>query len=280
MPAMPLTSDQLERYARHIVLKEVGGPGQRALRDARVLIVGVGGLGSPAALYLAAAGVGVLGLADPDGVSLSNLQRQIAFRTQDVGTPKPQAAGQALRALNPDVEAIAINQAITSENAEAVIRDYDLVVEGVDSFAARFVVNDACYAAERALVSGAVGRWTGQVSVFKAGLTKGRAPDARWPCYRCLTPEEPPEADDCARAGIVGALTGVIGAAMALEAIKEIAGAGDTLAGRLLIYEGLAGAARTIALPADAKCPLCGDPKSARNPGDDHDRPPLRGAAE
>ncbi len=277
MHAMPLTPDYVERYARHIVLKEIGGPGQRALRDARVLIVGVGGLGSPAALYLAAAGVGVLGLADPDTVGLSNLQRQVAFRTRDVGAPKPDAAGETLRALNPDVETITIRDALTADTAADVIQDYDLVVEGVDSFATRFVVNDACYARERALVSGAVGRWTGHVTVFKAGLSKGHPVETRWPCYRCLTPDEPPEADSCARAGIVGALTGVIGAAMALEAIKEITGAGDTLAGRLLIYEGLAGQARTIALPADPACRLCGDaPKSAN--GADQARP--RDAAE
>lgn len=258
MPAMALTPDQLERYARHIVLKEIGGPGQQKLRAARVLLVGAGGLGAPAALYLAAAGVGAVGLADADAVSLSNLQRQVLFRTEDVGAPKPDAAAAALAALNPDVEVTAIPEAVTADNAEALIAGYDLVIEGVDSFASRYVVNDACYALERPLVSGAVGRWSGQVAVFKAGLSKNRRHQERWPCYRCLTPEPPAEAESCARAGIVGALTGIIGAAMALEAIKEITGAGETLAGRLMLYEGLSGAARTIALPADPHCTLCG----------------------
>ncbi len=256
---MPLTPEQLDRYARHIVLKEIGGPGQNKLRAASVLIVGAGGLGSPAALYLAAAGVGAIGLADGDVVSLSNLQRQILFRTQDVGQPKVSIASDVIAALNPDVRRSLILGRVTDANVAAVIEPFDVVLDGSDNFATRFILNAACYAMERPLISGAVGRWTGQLATFKAGLTKHEPSERRLPCYRCLMPETPPEADTCERAGIVGALTGVIGSAMALEAIKEITGAGDSLAGRLMIYDALSGAARTIGLPHDPLCTTCGE---------------------
>ncbi len=239
--------EEVERYARHLVLREVGGPGQQKLRAARVLVVGAGGLGAPAALYLAAAGVGVIGLADPDTVSLSNLQRQVLYATGDVGALKVDVAARRLGDLNPHVQVEAHAVALTEANARAVIAGYDLVLDGTDDFATRFAVNAACVAAGVALVSGALGRWTGQVGVFA-----GR------PCYRCLVPEVPPDAETCAAVGVVGALAGVVGAMMALEAIKRIAGAGEPLVGRLLIYDALAGESRTVRIGADPACPVCG----------------------
>ena len=239
---------EVERYARHLVLREVGGPGQQALKRARVLVVGAGGLGAPAALYLAAAGVGALGLVDPDVVSLSNLQRQVLYATEDVGALKVDRAARRLGSLNPEVDVQAQALALTAENAAAAIGGWDLVLDGTDDFATRFAVNAACVHAGTPLVSGALGRWTGQVGVFE-----GR------PCYRCLVPEVPPEAETCAAVGVVGALAGVIGSMMALEAIKRITGAGRPLAGRLLIYDGLAGESRTVRVGADPACPVCGE---------------------
>lgn len=240
----------IERFARHIVLKEIGGPGQQALARARVFITGAGGLGAPAALYLAAAGIGHLTLADPDTVGLDNLQRQILYRTDEVGQPKVDRAKAALTALNPGTAIDAKQVALTPGNARDLIAGHDLVLDGTDDFRARFAVNDACLAEGIPLVSGAVGRWDGQVGVFNAG------PDA--PCYRCLVPAIPPDAETCARVGIVGALTGVIGSLMALETIKHITGAGETLDGRLLIFDGLGGEARTLKLARDPACPACG----------------------
>lgn len=239
----------IERFARHIVLKEIGGPGQQALARARIFITGAGGLGAPAALYLAAAGVGHLTIADPDTVSLDNLQRQILYRTDEVGRPKVERAKAALTALNPGTAIDAKQVALTPENARDLIAGHDLVLDGTDDFATRFAVNDACLAEGIPLVSGAVGRWDGQVGVFNAG------PDA--PCYRCLVQAIPPDAETCARVGIVGALTGVIGALMALEAIKHITGAGETLDGRLLIFDGLTAESRTLRLARDPACPAC-----------------------
>lgn len=244
---MAFTPDEVERYARHLVLREIGGPGQQKLRAARVLMVGAGGLGAPAALYLAAAGVGVLGLADPDIVSLSNLQRQVLYETADVGRAKVDAAAGRLHGLNPHVQVEAHAVRVEAGNAAEVIAGYDLVLDGTDDFATRFAVAGACAAAGTPLVSGAIGRWTGQVGVFTAK-----------PCYRCLVPEIPPDAETCAAVGVVGALAGVIGAMMALEAIKLIAGAGEPLAGRLLLYDALAGETRTVRLAADPACPVCG----------------------
>lgn len=240
----------IERFARHIVLKEIGGPGQQALAQARVFITGAGGLGAPAALYLAAAGAGHLTIADPDTVSLDNLQRQILYRTDEVGQPKVERAKATLTALNPGTTIDARQAALTSENARDLIAGHDLVLDGTDDFATRFTVNDACLAEGIPLVSGAVGRWDGQVGIFAA------RPEA--PCYRCLVPHIPPDAETCARVGIVGALTGVIGALMALEAIKHITGAGETLDGRLLIFDGLTAEARTLRLARDPACPACG----------------------
>lgn len=244
---MTFSEDEVERYARHLVLSEVGGPGQQALKRARVLIVGVGGVGAPAALYLAAAGVGTLGLIDDDRVGLSNLQRQILFSTAEVGQAKVEAAGERLHALNPHVAIERHVERLTSDNAAARIGAYDLVLDGTDDFQTRLWVNAACVTAGKPLVSGALGRWSGQVGVFA-----GR------PCYQCLVPEIPPDAETCARVGVVGALAGVIGSMAALEAIKLIAGAGQALTGRLLLYDGLAGAARTVRVAADPQCPVCG----------------------
>lgn len=241
------TADERERYARHIMLKELGGPGQQKLKAASVAIVGAGGLGAPAALYLAAAGVGRLRLIDDDAVSLSNLQRQILFRSDEVGAPKVERAKSALNALNPNVEIETFTTRLNPGNAPTLLQGADIVLDGTDDFATRFAVNDACHALGVTLVSGAVGRWDGQVAVFKPS----------GPCYRCLVPEAPPDAETCAQVGVVGALTGVIGAMMALEAIKEIAQAGDSLAGRLFIYDSLNAEARTVKLPRDPACMVC-----------------------
>ncbi len=223
-------------------------------------IVGVGGLGAPAALYLAAAGVGRLGLVDDDTVSLSNLQRQILYASSHVGADKLESALSVLSALNPNVEIDCITKRIEgTDDAERQLVTYDIVLDGTDNFATRFAVNEACHRNGSILISGAVGRWEGQVSTFKSGLTKTAPPEQRLPCYRCLVPEAPPNAETCAEVGIVGALTGVIGSLMALEAIKEITGAGESLAGRLLLFDGLTAQSRTIGLPRDPSCPACGD---------------------
>lgn len=244
---MSFTDEEIERYARHLVLREVGGPGQQRLKAARVLIVGAGGLGAPAALYLAAAGVGRIVLADPDTVDRSNLQRQVIYAERDVGRPKVEAAAAHLTALNPHVAVEGFHGAFDAQSADRLVRDVDLVLDGTDDFATRFCVNAACVAHGRPLVTGAIGRWTGQVSVFE-----GR------PCYRCLVPEIPPDAETCVAVGVVGALAGVVGSMMALEAIKVIAGAGEPLTGRLLLYDGLAGETRTVRVAADPECPVCG----------------------
>lgn len=244
--SMSFDDDEIERYARHLVLREIGGPGQQKLKAARVLIVGAGGLGSPASLYLAAAGVGTLGLIDPDEVSLSNLQRQILYPTLDIGRPKVDAAVEHLSALNPHVDVLPMPVALTEDNARQIVRRFDLVLDGTDDFAVRFVVNAACVQEGKPLVSGAIGRWTGQVGVFGAK-----------PCYRCLVPDIPPDAETCQSVGVVGAVAGVIGSMMALEAVKIITGAGEPLAGRLMIYDGLAAETRTVRIGADPDCPVC-----------------------
>jgi molybdopterin/thiamine biosynthesis adenylyltransferase len=252
------SDSEVERYARHLVLREIGGPGQQALKAARVLIVGLGGLGSGAAPMLAAAGVGTLGLLDGDTVALSNLQRQTLYATPDVGRLKTDAAVARLATLNPDIELVPHAEMLDAGNAGRLVAGYDLVLDGTDDFVTRFAVNAACVAAGVPLVSGAIERWTGQVGVFAAGRTRGRPLAERQPCYRCLTPDIPPGAETCARVGVIGALGGVIGAMMALEAVKLIAGAGEPLAGRLLIYDALAGVARTVGLSPDPACPVCG----------------------
>lgn len=244
---MSFSEGEVERYARHLVLREVGGPGQQKLKAARVLLVGMGGLGAPAALYLAAAGVGTLGLADPDTVSLSNLQRQVLYQTADIGRPKVEVAAERLAAINPHVAVETHPVWLDAANAGELVSRYDLILDGTDDFATRFAVSDACVAHRKPLVSGALGRWTGQVGVFHGQ-----------PCYRCLVPDVPPDAETCALVGVVGALAGVIGSMMALEAVKRITGAGQVLSGRLLIYDALAAETRTVRIGADPACPTCG----------------------
>ena len=245
---MVFTDVEIERYARHLVLREVGGPGQQKLKAASALIVGAGGLGSPAALYLAAAGVGTLILADPDDVDRSNLQRQVLYAEDDVGRPKAEAAADRLAALNPHIFVAGYNGAFEPGNADELIEGVDLVLDGTDDFAVRYAVNAACVRHGKPLVSGAIGRWTGQVGVF-----------GQRPCYRCLVPQIPPDAETCAAVGVVGALAGVVGSMMALEALKLIVGAGRPLAGRLLIYDALAAETRTVKVGADPECPVCGE---------------------
>ena len=244
---MTFTDEEIERYARHLVLREVGGPGQQKLKGARVLIVGAGGLGAPASLYLAAAGVGAIFLADPDVVDRSNLQRQVIYDGGDVGRAKVEAAADRLRGLNPNVFVAGVNEAFGATNADELVRGVDYVLDGTDDFGVRFCVNEACVRHGKPLVSGAIGRWTGQVGVF-----------GRQPCYRCLVPEIPPDAETCTAVGVVGALAGVIGSMMALETIKLIAGAGEALTGRLLIYDALAAETRTVRVAGDTECQVCG----------------------
>jgi molybdopterin/thiamine biosynthesis adenylyltransferase len=255
---MSLTPQQLERYARHIMLRELGGPGQQRLRGASVAMIGAGALGGPAAMYLAAAGVGKLTIIDDDAVSLSNLQRQVLFATDEVGEPKVDAARARLGALNPDVAIATERVRLTADNARALLGGADIVVDGSDSFTTRFDVNAACHAEGITLVSGAVGRWSAQVSVFKSGHTKGQPLAQRLPCYRCLVAEMPETEETCAMVGVVGPLTGIVGARMALEVVKEITGAGETMAGRLWLFDGLSGDSRTVALKADPDCEVCG----------------------
>lgn len=253
----PLLSDEeLERYARHIVLREVGGIGQAKLLKSRVLVVGAGGLGSPLILYLAAAGVGTIGVADFDRVSLSNLQRQIVHRTKDVGRLKTESAADAVHAINPGVTVVPHSERLTAANALSLIQGYDLVADGSDNFATRFLVNDSCYFAGKTLVSAAVTEFDGQLAVFKA-----RSGDERsYPCYRCIFPEPPPRdaVPNCSETGILGAASGVMGTLQALEVMKEILGVGDSLAGRLLIYDALAANFRTVKVAPDPACRLCG----------------------
>ena len=244
-------SVDIKRHARHIVLRELGGPGQQRLSRARITVIGAGGLGAPALLYLAAAGVGQIRIVDPDTVSLSNLQRQILFRTEDVDASKVERAEAALKALDPGVEVEAVSLKATADTLPDLLADADLVLDGCDDFPTRFAVNRAAIKARIPLVSGAVGRWEGQVGVFGPHLQDNA------PCYQCWVPDIPPDAEDCAVMGVVGALTGVIGSMMAMEAIKLISGAGEPLIGRIGLYDGLSGRMRTVSLPASRSCPAC-----------------------
>ena len=242
--------DEMDRYSRNILLAEVGGTGQARLRAARVLVVGAGGLGSPLLLYLAAAGVGTLGIVDDDTVALSNLQRQVAHTTARVGQTKVASAAMALTDLNPAVRIEPHPVRLSPANAMAIMRGYDLVCDGSDNFSTRFLVADACHLASIPVVSGAVLRFDGQLSTFRPG----------GPCYRCLYPTPPPAGlvPTCGEAGILGAVTGVIGTLMATEVLKELMGIGTTMAGRVLIWDALAARTRVIALPHDPACALCG----------------------
>jgi adenylyltransferase/sulfurtransferase len=258
---MSLSDQELERYARHIVLREIGGVGQAAFARARVLVVGAGGLGSPALLYLAAAGIGAIGIVDDDEVALSNLQRQIAHRTQDVGRPKTESARDALAALNPGVRVETHTVRLTAQNALSLIGSYDIVADGSDNFATRFLVNDACFLAGKTLVSAAVTEFDGQLSTFKAHDRSGAHP-----CYRCIFPEAPPPdaVRSCSESGVLGAAAGVMGTLQALEILKEIAGIGEGLAGRLLIYEALTARFRSVNVRPDPACALCGPAPAIR----------------
>ncbi len=251
----PVVSDkmseaELDRYARHIVLRELGGPGQRKLRQAKVLIVGAGALGSPVGLYLAAAGVGHITIADDDTVSLSNLQRQVAFSDRDTGRSKAVTMTQRLQALNPHIKLTPLVRRISAED-EVFIRDFDLILDGTDSFASRAAVNAAAAAAGVPVVAGSIAQWEGQLTIWD--------PAHGAPCMACVFPVAPAPglAPSCAEAGVVGALPGVIGSMMALEAIKLIAGAGDAARGRMLIFDGLWGETRSIRLARDPACPVC-----------------------
>jgi adenylyltransferase/sulfurtransferase len=245
----------IQRYARHILLAEVGGSGQAKLAAARVLIVGAGGLGCPLALYLAAAGVGTVGIVDDDIVTLSNLQRQIAHTTADIGAAKVHSAAAAALDINPGVTLHPHQVRLTAANALALIGDYDIICDGTDNFAARYLLADACYLTGKTLISAAVLRFEAQLSTFRPG---------HGPCYRCLYPD-PPAAGlipSCAEAGVLGAVTGVAGTLQATEVLKEILHIGASLSGRLLLWDALAATFRTIRFPRDPCCPLCGDTPS------------------
>ncbi|GAB4383354.1 HesA/MoeB/ThiF family protein [Albidovulum sp.] len=247
-----LSEVELDRYARHIVLREIGGMGQRRLKQARVLVVGAGGLGSPALLYLAAAGVGRIGVIDDDVVSHDNLQRQVIHADRRIGQPKVFSAQETIRALNPFVEVRPYHRRLVEGEAVELISEYDIVLDGSDNFPTRHLVNAAAVAAGKPLIAAAISQWEGQISLYDP------ARDA--PCYACIFPEPPAREliPSCAEAGVLGALPGVLGAMMAVETIKEITGAGQTLRGRLLIYDALYGESRQIAVRRSPACPVCG----------------------
>ena len=246
-----LSKDEISRYSRHLIMPEVGMEGQLKLKRARVLTIGTGGLGAPLGLYLAAAGVGHLGLVDFDVVDSSNLQRQVTFTTADVGKPKSEAAKARLSALNPAIEIVSYETRLTSENALELFRDYDIIVDGTDNFPTRFLVNDACVLLGKPNVYGSIFRFEGQATVF--GYPGG-------PCYRCLYPEPPPPGlvPSCAEGGVLGVLPGIVGSIQAMETIKLILGAGEPLVGRLLLFDALAMHFRELKLKKNPECPLCG----------------------
>lgn len=254
---MGLNANELRRYARHIILPDIGLEGQERLKRARVLVVGAGGLGSPASLYLAAAGVGTLGLVDFDVVEYSNLQRQIIHGTGDVGRSKLDSATDRLESINPEVEIEPYDSRLTSANALEIIEPYDIVLDGTDNFPTRYLVNDACVLLGKPNVYGSIFRFEGQASVFHA---------ARGPCYRCLFREPPPPGlvPSCAEAGVLGVLPGIIGAIQANEAIKLILEQGEPLIGRLLLFDALAMRFRELRLRRDSQCPVCGDNPTVR----------------
>ena len=247
-----LTDDQMARYSRHLMMPEVGEEGQLKLLDAKVLLIGAGGLGSPTAMYLAAAGVGTLGIVDGDTVDMSNLQRQLLHREESVGVPKVDSAEETLRGINSDVKINKYAYRIDSSNVLELFSGYDIIVDGCDNFPTRYLVNDACYMLDKPNVHGSIFRFEGQVTVFKPN---------DGPCYRCLYPEPPPPglAPSCAEAGVLGILPGIIGVAQAIETIKLILGIGDPLIGRLLTFDALSMRFRTLNIRKDAECPLCGD---------------------
>ena len=249
--AVPFSEEQIRRYSRHIILPEVGGKGQRKLLNSSVLLVGAGGLGSPAALYLAAAGVGRLGIIDADIVDMSNLQRQILHHVDDVGRPKVQSAVESIGQLNPDVKVEPFQALLSSENAKEIISQYDIVVNGCDNFPTRYLVNDCCVFLKKPLVDGSIFKFEGQVTVFVPGQG----------CYRCLYPSPPPPGlvPSCQEAGVLGVLCGIVGSLQGIEAIKLLLGIGDSLAGRLLFIDSLGMEFRQVKVRRDPDCPVCGD---------------------
>lgn len=246
------SDEQIERYSRHIILPEVGGSGQQKMLEARVLLLGAGGLGSPAAYYLAAAGIGNLGIVDFDQVDLSNLQRQIIHSTERIGMLKTESAKKTIQALNPDVNVTLYNEKMDSSNIMRLIKDYDYVVDGSDNFPTRYLVNDACVMKNKTLIHGSIYRFEGQVTVFKPG---------DGPCYRCLYPEPPPPGmvPNCQEGGVLGVLAGVIGNLQVVEVLKLILGIGKPLVGKLLIYDALNTEFRNLRLRRVANCPICGE---------------------
>jgi molybdopterin/thiamine biosynthesis adenylyltransferase/rhodanese-related sulfurtransferase len=253
-----LTDAQRDRYSRHILLPEVGEVGQAKLLGSKVLLLGAGGLGSPAALYLAAAGVGTLGVVDADTVDASNLQRQILHATSRVGTPKVESAAKTIKDLNPDVKVEPYQERLTSANVDRIFAPYDVIVDGCDNFPTRFLVNDASVFLKKPVVHGSIFRFDGQVTTFLPG---------NGPCYRCWYPEPPPAhlAPSCAEAGVLGTLCGIIGTLQATEAIKILLGKGDTLSGRVLTYDSLKMKFREFKLRRDKTCPVCGDAPSIKS---------------
>ncbi len=249
------TEEQIKRYSRHIILPEVGGKGQEKLLKAKVLVIGAGGLGSPALYYLAAAGVGTIGIVDFDVVDFSNLQRQILHNTDRVGTPKVESAKKTLEALNPDVNVIAYNTKIQKSNVMDIIKDYDIVLDGSDNFPTRFLVNDACYFLGKPLVSAAILRFEGQLTTFDYRNKEES------PCYRCLFPEPPPPGlvPSCQEAGLLGVVGGIMGTLQANEALKLILDIGEPLVGKLLLFDALSTDFNKVKLRKDKKCPLCGE---------------------
>lgn len=247
----PFRDAELRRYARHIVLREVGGPGQVKLKQAKILVIGAGGLGSPALMYLAAAGVGTIGVIDDDAVDGTNLQRQVIHGDADIGRPKAHSAADRMRAINPFIEVRPYARRLISEEAEALIGDYDMVLDGTDNFDTRYLANRVCVALGKPLISGALTQWEGQVSVFD--------PAHGAPCYQCVFPEAPAPglAPSCAEAGVIGPLPGVVGSMMAVEAVKVITGAGAALRGEMMIYDALWGESRKIRVKPRADCPVC-----------------------
>ena len=253
-PLPELTEPQIRRYARHIVLAEIGGVGQARLIAARVLVIGAGGLGAPLLQYLAAAGIGTLGVIDHDQVDLSNLQRQVIHRTADIGVSKVLSASRALAEINPEVGVIAHDERLAADNAERIVASYDIVADGSDNFATRYLLNDLCYRLKKILVSAAILRFDGQMSTYKAWQGAGH------PCLRCIFPAAPSEdaVPSCAQAGVLGALAGTLGALQATEVVKEILGIGRSLSGRLLMYDALNASFDEVAIAKRADCPTCG----------------------
>ena len=250
---MALTDEQLERYSRHITLKEIGVRGQKKLLAARVSIIGAGGLGAPAAMYLAAAGVGTIGIADCDSVELSNLQRQIIHTTDDVGKPKVQSAAETVKALNPDVTVRTYHEYVSSKNIAEMIADYDFIIDGADNFPTKFLINDACVLGRKPFCHAGILRFEGQLMTY--------VPE-QGPCYRCIFGAPPPRdaVPSCREAGVIGAMAGVIGSMQALEAVKYITGQGELLTGSMLIFDGLKMEWRKVKLPKRVpSCPICGD---------------------